>query len=85
MPPVRVRKRPVVVDAFRYDGSNGPQIVTWVGAAARFVEGELWIATLEGDHIASPGDYVMRGVEGEFYPVKPSIFEATYDVVGERS
>lgn len=41
----------------------------------------LKIRTLEGDMIAAPGDYVIRGVQGEFYPCKPDIFEATYDAV----
>lgn len=41
----------------------------------------LVIPTLEGPHIASPGDWIIRGVQGEFYPCKPDIFEATYDRV----
>lgn len=80
--PIRVRKRPVVVDAFRYDGRNADEIITWAGHSAySTLRGELIIRTLEGDHRAAPGDYVLRGVEGEFYPVKPSIFAATYDEV----
>jgi len=39
--------------------------------------------TLEGTMNASPGDYVIRGVQGEFYPCKPDVFEATYERVGE--
>lgn len=38
------------------------------------------IQTLEGEMTASPGDYVIRGIQGEFYPCKPDIFEATYEV-----
>jgi len=41
----------------------------------------LTIPTLEGDHTASPGDWIIRGIKGEFYPCKPDIFEATYDAV----
>lgn len=41
----------------------------------------LAIQTLEGDMVAEPGDYIIRGVQGEFYPCKPDIFEATYEVV----
>lgn len=44
--------------------------------------GNLLIRTLEGDMRVTPGDYVIRGVQGEFYPCKPDIFEATYDAVG---
>ena len=42
----------------------------------------LDIPTLEGVMKASPGDYIIRGVQGEFYPCKPNIFEDTYEVVG---
>lgn len=47
------------------------------------VEGGLVIKTLEGEHIASIGDYIIKGVQGEFYPCKPDIFEATYERVEE--
>lgn len=40
-----------------------------------------WIDTLEGGHIVCPGDWIIKGVKGEFYPCKPDIFEATYEVV----
>lgn len=43
--------------------------------------GSLLIATLEGVMQANPGDYIIRGVSGEFYPCKPDIFEATYERV----
>ena len=46
---------------------------------------ELTIPTLEGDHIARHGDWIIRGVKGEFYPCKPDIFEATYEPVPEES
>ncbi len=41
----------------------------------------LVIPTLEGDHTALAGDWIIRGIKGEFYPCKPDIFEATYDAV----
>lgn len=44
-------------------------------------DGRMMIATLEGYHHASYGDWIVRGVQGEFYPVKPDIFEATYEPV----
>lgn len=43
--------------------------------------GALMIRTLEGDMRASYGDWIIRGVEGEFYPIKPGIFEATYEAL----
>lgn len=45
----------------------------------------LEIDTLEGTMYALPGDWIIRGVQGEFYPCKPDIFEATYEPVGEAS
>ena len=41
----------------------------------------LVIPTLEGDHLAEPGDWIIKGVKGEFYPCKPDIFAATYEAV----
>ena len=47
---------------------------------AMWMDGDdLIIPTLEGDHRADPGDWIIRGVKGEFYPCKPDIFEATYE------
>jgi hypothetical protein len=40
-----------------------------------------WIDTLEGGHIVCPGDWIIKGVQGEYYPCKPDIFEATYESV----
>ena len=45
--------------------------------------GTLTIPILEGDHTANPGDWIIRGVKGEFYPCKPDIFEMTYEPVIE--
>jgi len=42
-----------------------------------------WIDTLEGSHIVCPGDWIIRGIKGEFYPCKPDIFEATYEAVDD--
>ena len=44
-------------------------------------EDNLWIGTLEGNMVASPGDWIIRGVKGELYPCKPDIFAATYEAV----
>ena len=45
------------------------------------VNGGLIIKTLEGEHIASIDDYIIKGIAGEFYPCKPDIFESTYEEV----
>jgi hypothetical protein len=47
------------------------------------VKGGLIIRTLEGDHIARIGDYIIKGVHGEFYPCNPDIFKKTYEVLKE--
>lgn len=49
------------------------------GRKCRYVGNTIVISTLEGDMIASPGDWIIRGVKGELYPCKPDIFEATYE------
>lgn len=42
-----------------------------------------WIDTLEGAHLVCPGDWIITGIEGEYYPCKPNIFEATYEKIEE--
>lgn len=42
------------------------------------------IDTLEGKHVVSPGDYIIQGINGEFYPCKPDIFEKTYEAIGRK-
>lgn len=44
----------------------------------------LVIPNLEGDMLALDGDYIIKGVNGEFYPCKPDIFEKTYDIIDEK-
>lgn len=81
--PVRVIKRPIEIQAYRYDGTNGAAIVRWAGSEAyESFRGELVVRTLEGDHVAQKGDWVMRGVLGEFYPMRPTVFDASYDELG---
>lgn len=77
---VRFKKKPVVIDARRlnmFDYDEACEIVSWCGGEA--VEEGIAIQTLEGTMIAVDGDWIIKGVEGEFYPCKPSIFEATYE------
>jgi len=114
------RKKPVVIEARRWDGSTegAEDIVNWInssprgggaGALGTFntnsfsefdkvdergktavilfgpnSERQIEIGTLEGDITASVGDYVIKGVQGEFYPCKPDIFEMTYEEVFEE-
>jgi hypothetical protein len=76
----KFRKKPVVIEALRF-GGNFDEIEAFVGGDAEFRDGELLVATLEGPLRAAPGDWIVKGVKGEFYPCKPDIFEATYEPV----
>lgn len=78
------RKKPVIVEAWPFDGGwETAQPIVHAGAIQQitFYPGRhtLRIKTLEGDMTASAGDWIIRGVAGEFYPCKPDIFEATYE------
>jgi len=70
---MKYRKKPVVVDAIQWH-KNGdhPEVKPYGGNFG-------WIDTLEGGHVVTPGDYIIEGVKGEFYPCKPDIFELTYE------
>lgn len=82
------RKKPVVIEAMQWDGTEASQaeIVTWSnGIVEGWFDQEyyLLVNTLEGRMRALPGDYIVKGVQGEFYPCKPDIFDATYEAVSE--
>lgn len=92
----KFRKRPVVIEAFEWspdwaprwnprDGHVPPDAVWFLkGIEAGVIrtndDGSCTIRTLEGDHRADPGDWIIRGVKGEMYPCKPDIFAMTYEV-----
>lgn len=80
--PKKYRKKPVVIEAVQWTGDNDKEVQDFTGNDQYFAEpGELMIKTLEGVMLASIGDYIIKGVQGEFYPCKPGIFEATYEMV----
>jgi hypothetical protein len=77
-------KKPVVIEARQYDGKNGIALLSWIGGSELeedFLGDGIEIKTIEGTMIANKGDWIIKGVMGEFYPCKPKIFEATYDPV----
>lgn len=83
---MKFRKRPVVVEAVRWDGTNLREVHEFSGGAAGFDAAGgsvLRVITLEGAMVASVGDWIIRGIRGEFYPCKPDIFEATYEPAEE--
>lgn len=80
------RKKPVVIEAIQYGGlySAGEMTGEWghpFVEATVFGEGAMSIKTLEGILLVSEGDWIIKGIKGEFYPCKPDIFAATYDAV----
>lgn len=81
------RKKPVVIEAFQWTGGRDQtEDPTWIcerikSGAVSFSGGEMFINTLEGTMKVTPGDYIIKGVQGEVYPCKPDIFEATYEKV----
>jgi hypothetical protein len=76
----KFRKKPVVIDAIQFTGHNLFEVAQFAGdTARRGPGGPVVIRTLEGEMTCSPGDWIIRGVKGEFYPCKPDIFAATYD------
>lgn len=87
--PQEFRKKPVTIEAWQLTIDNAKDICDWIYGDSRghtrvsyIASGEVTILTLEGDMTASVGDWIIRGVRGEFYPCKPDIFEATYERVG---
>lgn len=86
------RKKPVVVEAIQWNGNNFEEIqqfsdnkVTYFEWVHHYESGVnrdiLSISTLEGDMTAMIGDFIIKGIQGEFYPCKPDIFEKTYEEI----
>lgn len=82
---MKFRKKPVVIDAVKWDGSNLQEVLDFMQwrHASHDKHTGLIIHTLEGNHSASVGDYIIKGVAGEYYPCKPDIFKMTYEPVDE--
>lgn len=84
------RKKPVVIQAEQFHADHRP----WPFGVVQYrpmpdtsdraqssLDGHYFVQTLEGPLIVSEGDWIIRGVKGEYYPVKPDIFSATYERV----
>ena len=87
----KFRKKPVVVEAMRLTKDNYNIIKDWIGKKSFCLHRDektsfplaVVVKTLEGDMYARVGDWIIKGVEGEFYPCKPDIFEKTYEKVDD--
>ncbi len=81
----KYRTKPVVIDAMRFTEETKDRVFHWItcNCYPDRKDGQpiLVIQTLEGDMIASLGDYIIKGVLGEFYPCKPEAFEAKYEEI----
>jgi hypothetical protein len=85
------RKKPVVIEARQVTYGNRYEVATWCEGEPQdaspsgliYAPGVLAIDTLEGRMWAQAGDWIIKGVKGEFYPVKPEIFAETYEGVEE--
>lgn len=77
----RYRKKPVVISAIQWKGNNRSEVMDFAGNSAVFDRTGLYIYTLEGEMFASIGDYIIKGVDNEFYPCKADIFRQTYELV----
>ena len=86
----KYRKKPVVIEAHQWNPRERPTALPdWLWDAIGMTpelfnenDGSIGIRTLEGTMIANPGDWIIRGVQGELYPCKPDIFAATYEPAG---
>lgn len=89
----KYRKKPVVIEAIQYNGlEDYLEICKWINQSDNTLSADevvefrspiMLVNTLEGTMAANPGDYIIKGVQGEFYPCKTDIFGATYEAVEE--
>ena len=86
----KYKKKPVVIEAVQWDGLNIAEIAEFMHRGTEnpirvsYKKPEspiIKIETLEGIMEASVGDFIIRGINGEFYPCKPDIFDKTYDMI----
>ena len=81
---MKFRKKPVVIEAVQWNGDNVTEMSNFAKINLIFKENnKLAIRTLEGEMEANVGDWIIKGVKGEFYPCKPDIFVETYEEVKE--
>ena len=85
---MRYKTKPVEIEAYKYQAELGNnRLMNWLAQQGAnvtgwvFHDGEITIPTLEGDMKVSDGDFIIRGLKGEYYPCKPDIFEMKYEEV----
>lgn len=91
---MKFRKKPMVVEAMQFTGKNATEIISWAHEGLPAMANSIVfrdpvsnhlisIRTMEGIMLATPGDWIIKGIEGEFYPCKPGIFDRTYEKEGK--
>lgn len=89
---MKYKSRPKIIEAIQWTGKNLDEVYSFcgpenIGPIERRPDYDLKIKTLEsggGYHIADKGDWIIKGIKGEFYPCKPDIFELSYEICGEE-
>lgn len=83
MEPRKFKKKPIEIEALQFTGNNHTEIHDFTGGMMIYKgsNAPLFIKTLEGAMRASPGDWIIKGIQGEFYPCKADIFDETYEMV----
>lgn len=80
----KFRKKPIVIEAIQWTGNNTKEVFEFIGTNKIIVfQDSFRIKTLEGIFEVISNDWIIKGVNGEFYPCKPDIFEKTYDKVND--
>jgi len=81
MESMKFRKKPIVIEAIQYDGTLDSLMMVdkFTGHTLIMQHKKPSINTLEGKMIIETGDWIIKGINGEFYPCKPDIFEKTYE------
>ena len=93
----KYRKKPVVIEAIQWNGSNELELKRFAGDSIRidivreseslnegrliYKQTDVYVMTLEGETTLSKGSYLVKGINGEYYPCKPDIFDKTYEQI----
>jgi len=81
---LRIQNKITQKEAIQWTGKNEKELYNFLGKMLTIYGGRVQIETLEGTMEANKGDWIIKGLKGEFYPCKPNIFEQSYDVLCEE-
>lgn len=81
-------KKPIIIEAIQYDGKNIEEVCDFIDSDVRIIYTKdfkkIEIPTLEGNMQAIPSDFIIKGINGEYYPCKEEIFNKTYEILIEK-